>query len=472
MPTTLRRTKIVATIGPASNSPETIRKMIQAGMDVARLNFSHGSHEDHARTISILRTISRELDTPVTILQDLQGPKIRVGHLPGGAMMLTKGDEVTLIPENEFSGQAASIPIDYANAAEEAQPGMRVLLADGLFELHVGDIRGSALLTTVVRGGTLTSRKGVNFPSLNLSLPSLTAKDEQDLDFGLAHGVDVVSLSFVRTAEDVRLLKNCIAAKGRPTPVIAKIERPQGVANLEEILTEARGVMVARGDLGVEMSLEKVPMLQKHIIEQCNRTGAPVITATQMLESMIRDAQPTRAETSDVANAIIDGTDAVMLSGESAVGAYPVEAVEMMARIATEVESGIAFKRYPTQGKTEAHALSSAIRAFTEKIQPKLIVVFTATGFTTLAVAAERLQTPVIALTSLVPLYHALNLVWGIRPLLIQETPQTAESLVALAVSTLAHRDLASTGDELLIVGGVPAGVPQGANFIKVHTVP
>jgi pyruvate kinase len=288
----------------------------------------------------------------------------------------------------------------------------------------------------------------------------------------LAHGVDIVSLSFVRTAEDVRRLKNRIAAKSKSTAVIAKIERPQGVLNLEEILTEARGVMVARGDLGVEMSLEKVPMLQKHIIEQCNRRGAPVITATQMLESMIRDAQPTRAETSDVANAIIDGTDAVMLSGESAVGAYPVQAVEMMARIAVEVESGIAFKHYPTQGETEAHALSSAVKAFTQTSNPKCIVVFTATGFTALTVAAERLQTPVIALTSLVPLYHALNLVWGIRPLLIQETPQATEGLVALAVSTLAHRGLASTGDRVLVVGGVPAGVPRGANFIKVHTMP
>jgi pyruvate kinase len=472
MPKLLRRTKIVATIGPASNSPDAIRQLILAGMDVARLNFSHGAYEDHARTVSILRAISQELDTPVTILQDLQGPKIRVSRLPGEGIELKAGQSVALVPEAEFHGQPAVIPIDYPHAAAEAEVGMRVLMADGLFELQVEGARGNALYTRVVQGGLLTSRKGVNFPSLNLRLPSLTAKDEQDLDFGIEHGVDVVSLSFVRSGRDIRILKDRIASKGARVPVIAKIEKPQGVANLDEILGEARGVMVARGDLGVEMSPEKVPMLQKHIIEQCNRRGMPVITATQMLESMIREPRPTRAEASDVANAIIDGTDAVMLSGESAVGAYPVQAVEMMARIAAEVESTIDFKSYPPSGRTDPHSLAKAVRALAQTIDLHSIVVLTTTGFTALTVAAERLRAPVVALTTEEQVYHALNLVWGIRPLLVEEMPETFEGLLGLAASTLSQRALAATGDKVLVLGGIPAGHPGGTNFVKIHTMP
>ena len=471
MTNTVRHTKIVATIGPASNTRETIRKMILAGMDVARLNFSHGSYEDHARTIFLLREMSQELDTPVTILQDLQGPKIRVGRLPGGELALAKGDCVSLIPEVEFKGQPATIPIDYPHAATEAQPGMRVLMADGLFELRVESIAGNALVAEVRRGGVLTNRKGVNFPSLDLSFPSLTAKDEEDLEFGLAQGVDIISLSFVRNAADIRALKSRLASKGTPKPIVAKIERPQGVANLDEIIAEARGVMVARGDLGVEMSPEKVPMLQKHIIEQCNRRGVPVITATQMLESMTRDAQPTRAEVSDVANAIVDGTDAVMLSGESAVGAHPVQAVEMMARIAVEVESGIEFKSYPAPGRTEAHALSEAVKALAQIMEPKCIAVFTSTGLAALSIAARRYKAPVIALTKVASLHHALNLVWGIRPLLIQATPRTAEAMVGLAGSTLVQRGLASTGDKVLVIGCTASGTEEGPNFLYVNAI-
>jgi pyruvate kinase len=467
----LRRTKIVATLGPASSSPEMVRQLIIAGMDVARLNFSHGSYEDHALTIAVLRAISRELDTSVTILQDLQGPKIRVGQLPGGELLLTEGERVDLVPEAEFDGRPAAIPIDHADAASDAEHGTTVLLADGLLELQVESVCGTALRTRVVKGGLLKSRKGVNFPGLDLRLSSLTAKDEQDLDFGIAQGVDFISLSFVRSALDVRLLKERIASKGVQKPVIAKIEKPQAVANLEEILAERTGIMVARGDLGVEMSAEKVPMLQKHIIEECNRRGLPVITATQMLESMIQEPRPTRAEASDVANAIIDGTDAVMLSGESAVGAYPVQAVKMMASIAIEVESRIEFKSYPAPARTESHAISKAVRALSETIHPKCIVVFTVTGSTALAIAAERLKTPVLAFTASAAVYHALNLLWGVRPLLIQETSSTVEGLVEIAASTLQDRGLAAAGEKILVVGGVPAGIPHGANFLKVHTM-
>ena len=273
----------------------------------------------------MLRAISGELDTPVTILQDLQGPKIRVGHLPRGERTLISGSMVSLVPEANFAAREDSVPLDYANVAENAEPGMRVLLDDGLIELEVIDVSDGELRCRVIEGGVLKTRKGVNFPQLNLPLPSLTDKDVRDVEFGLTQKVDWISLSFVRTAADVRTLKELVAANGSRTPVIAKIEKPQGVENIDEILSEADGVMVARGDLGVEVSAEKVPMLQKQIIEKCNRLGLPVITATQMLESMIHEPRPTRAEASDVANAIIDGTDAVMLSGESAVGAFPDE---------------------------------------------------------------------------------------------------------------------------------------------------
>ncbi len=271
-----------------------------------------------------MRAIAAELDSPVTILQDLQGPKVRVGQLPGGEIALVPDQIISLVPEQAFDGQPATVPIDYPHAAQDARPGMQILFADGLFELQVVEVAGPALRCRVVEGGVLQNRKGVNFPNLDLRLPSMTEKDILDLEFGLAQKVDWISLSFVRSAADVRELKSRLAAKGAHQPVIAKIEKPQAIERLDEILAEVDGVMVARGDLGVELSPERVPMLQKRIIEQCNRRGIPVITATQMLESMIHDPRPTRAEASDVANAIIDGTDAIMLSGESAIGAFPV----------------------------------------------------------------------------------------------------------------------------------------------------
>ena len=469
----MRRTKIVATLGPASNSREVIRQLVEAGMDVARLNFSHGSYEQHAQTIANLREISRELDAPVTILQDLQGPKIRVGQLPGGEMALAPGSVVAMIPEADFTGQPVTIPLDYPHAAEEAKAGMRVLLDDGLMQLEVLETSGRVLRCRVVDGGALKSRKGVNFPELNLrQLPSLTEKDKKDLKFGLSQDVDWISLSFVRSGEDVHSLKELIAAEGVFKPVVAKIEKPQAIENLEGILRETNGVMVARGDLGVELNTEKVPMLQKHIIESCNRKGLPVITATQMLESMIRDPRPTRAEASDVANAIIDGTDAVMLSGESAVGAYPVRAVEMMDRIAREVESSISFKAYPAEGRGNARALSEAARVVARTIEPSCIVVLTTTGHTAHSIAAERPKTSVIAISGSEQVYHALNLFWGLKPLLVKKPCANSEELVGLAESTVCAHGLASPGDKILVIGGVPTSSPLGANFLKIHSIP
>ncbi len=467
----MRRTKIVATLGPASRSPDVVRQLIKAGMDVARLNFSHGSAEDHAQQIATLRALSRELEKPVTILQDLQGPKIRVGQLPGGGMTLVPGDVVSLVPEAEADGGERVVPIDYAQLAESARPGARVLLDDGLLELEVLEIADRALRCRVVEGGLLKSRKGVNFPDLALPLPSLTEKDIRDVEFGIAQGVDWISLSFVRTAADVRMLKGLLAAKGVSKPIVAKIEKPQAVENLDEILREVNGVMVARGDLGVEVRPEKVPMLQKQIIEKCNRLGLPVITATQMLESMIREARPTRAEASDVANAIIDGTDAVMLSGESAIGAYPVRAVEMMVRIATEVEAGIAFKAYPAHDPTDAHALSEGATAVARALNVRAIVVLTTSGYTARLVAAERSKTALFALTGDADVYHSLNLHWGITPLLVPDVAESFEGLVGVAEDALRVRGQVRAGDKILVVGGVPPGRVRGSNFLKLHVV-
>jgi pyruvate kinase len=470
-PRSQRHTRIVATIGPASSSPDVIRELILAGMDVARLNFSHGSYEAHAHTISHLRTLSDELERPVTILQDLQGPKVRVGRLPGDELTIHAGELVALVPESEFSGQPAAIPIDYPHAASEAAPGMPVLMADGIFELEVESIRGNSLYARVLQGGVLGSRKGVNFPAMDLRLPSLTDKDELDLKFGLDQGVDVVSLSFVRSAHDVRSLKKRIEGRGMRIPVIAKIEKPQAVAHLEEILSESQGVMVARGDLGVEMSVEKVPMAQKYIIEQCNRRRVPVITATEVLNSMIHESRPTRAEASDVANAIIDGTDAVMLSGESAVGAWPVKAVETIARIAAEVEAAVDFRTYPPKDEEEQQALSKAAAALAQCIHPKCIVVLSDAGQPSVNIAAERLRCPVVALVREAGICHALNLVWGIRPIQIEKSPVGAEEIAAFAESILLQRGLAAAGDTILLLAGIPEAHSSPINSIRVHVI-
>jgi pyruvate kinase len=471
-----RHTKIVATIGPASSSPETIRKMVQAGMNVARLNFSHGSYEDHARIIKLLREISLEFDTPITLLQDLQGPKIRVGQLPNQEITLKIGETVNLIPinqnDNSERGEFQTIPIDYPYLATEAKPGMQILLDDGLLELKVTEIKDHFATCQVVEGGILKSRKGVNLPSLNLRLPSLTDKDKQDVIFGIQQGIDWVSLSFVRRGEDIQTLKQFLADNGaETTPVIAKIEKPQAIANLESIIAQSQGIMVARGDLGVEMRPEKVPLLQKQIIKMCNQRGIPVITATQMLDSMINNPRPTRAEASDVANAILDGTDAVMLSGEAAVGKYPVKSVEMLAKIAIDIEPDAKFTDYPPATNDETHAISEALTTIINILDLRYIVAFTSTGYTALLAAKERPKMPVIALTRSKNVYHRLNLVWGVKPLLIDQEADSFEGMILQSQDILKQRKLVNNGDKILIVGGIPTGKAMGTNFLKIHTI-
>ncbi|MGF1568478.1 MAG: pyruvate kinase [Nodosilinea sp.] len=467
-----RRTKIVATIGPASSSKAILKQMIEAGMNVARLNFSHGSYEDHARMIALLREVSQEHDTPITLLQDLQGPKIRVGQLPDGPIELVEGATLDLVPIAAVESIPGSIGIDYPHLAEEAQPGMQILLDDGLLELEVEAVADPKVTCRVIQGGALKSRKGVNLPQLNLRLPSLTEKDKQDLDFGVAQGVDIISLSFVRQAEDILALKALLAEKGaHHIPVLAKIEKPQAIENLDEILAVVDAVMVARGDLGVEMRSEKVPMLQKRIIRECNYHSIPVITATQMLESMIHNPRPTRAEASDVANAIIDGTDAVMLSGESAVGAFPVKAVQMLARIAAEVEQDLEFENDPADNNDETHALSESLNVIDQTLKLKAIVCFTETGYTATIASGERPQAPVVAYTPEEKVYHWMNLIWGVKPILLSATPLTFEEMGTVAEQDLLERGIVAPGDKFLMMGGIPAQKTQGTNFIKIHTV-
>lgn len=469
-PMLFRRTKIVATIGPASRSREVIQQMLAAGMNVARLNFSHGDYKDHAETIALLRQVANAEATPLTLLQDLQGPKIRVGQLPQGSIELVEGEQVHLVPLTEEKTQG--IGIDYPYLAEEAQPGMQVLLDDGLLELAVEAVEGNRVTCRVVQGGTLKSRKGVNLPDLNLRLPSLTDKDKQDIQFGIEQGVDIISLSFVRRAEDLWELREYLAAHGASDmPVLAKIEKPQAVENLSAILGVADAIMVARGDLGVEMRVEKVPLLQKQIIRECNYRSIPVITATQMLESMIHNPRPTRAEASDVANAILDGTDAVMLSGESAVGAFPVQAVKMLARIAADVEPHLEFDNMPAYRNDETHALGEALTTITQILDLRAIACFTETGYTATIASGERVKPMIVAFTDRPRVYHWMNLLWGVKPILLETLPLTFEGMIAVAENQLKERQMATEGDKILILGGIPAQTPQGTNFIKIHTI-
>ncbi|MBR8831784.1 MAG: Pyruvate kinase [Chroococcopsis gigantea SAG 12.99] len=466
-----KRTKIVATIGPASDSQEVMTQMMLAGMNVARLNFSHGKYDEHARRIARLREVAQNLDLPLMLLQDLQGPKIRVGELPPEGIQLVEGESLTLVPMAQYTGQPNTVAIDYPYVAEEAEAGTQVLLDDGLLELRVEKIDGAAVVCWVVEGGLLKSRKGVNLPSLNLRLPSMTEKDILDLDFGIAQGVDLISLSFVRKPEDIQALKALLTEKGADIPVLAKLEKPQAIANLESIVNECDAIMVARGDLGVEMSPEKVPLIQKEIIHLCNQKGIPVITATQMLDSMIYNPRPTRAEASDVANAIMDGTDAVMLSGESAVGAYPVESVKMLARIAKEVESSVDFTNYPPYHSDDTAAISQALHSLDDTLDLKCIVTFTETGYTAQLASAERPKAPLIAYTPHPTIYRRLCLNWGVRPILMKFLKNSLEELLPSIDEDLIGRDFASAGDKVLIMGGLPMGEAGRTNFLKLHTV-
>jgi pyruvate kinase len=467
------RTKIVATVGPATQDGGVLERLIAAGVDVVRLNFSHGTHDAHAAVVERVREIAARLDRPVAILQDLAGPKIRIGDLVGGEpVVLRDGAPVTITTDESVPGTERQLSTTYSALPRDVRHGDLILLDDGNLALRVVAVVGERVECTVIHGGLLKPRKGMNLPGVALSTPALTEKDRTDLAFGLGLGVDYVALSFVRRAADVQQAKALIASLGGRAAIIAKIEKPEAIADLDGIIAEADGVMVARGDLGVELPMEEVPTLQKHIIAATNRGGKVVITATQMLESMVASPRPTRAETSDVANAILDGTDAVMLSAETAAGRFPVEAVETMSRIAVYTEENMplpAPDRIVGRGSAAALALARVARAVAEDLHCRLIVAFTESGMTAELVSTFQPRIPIVALTPRPETYRRLALWWGVQSLLTQEAGTTDEMIVD-GEALLKTRGLARSGDTLLMLAGV-SRTAGATNMLRVHTV-
>ncbi len=474
----MRRTKIVATLGPASDSEQRIRQLIEAGVDVTRLNFSHGTHAEHAAQIARIRAVSANLGKPVAILQDLQGPKIRTGPLRNnGPVMLQDGAEFVITTE-QIEGDAERVSTTYAQLPLDVAVGDRVLLSDGLIELTVSAVKGNDVTTKVVHGGSLREHQGINVPGSGMSTPAITEKDREDLQFGLDQGVDYVAMSFVRRADDVQQLKNLIAAAGKKTPIVAKIEKPQALQEIEAILDATDVIMVARGDLGVEMPPELVPIVQKDLISAASRQNVAVITATQMLESMMHNPRPTRAEASDVANAIFDGTDAVMLSGETAAGEFPVEAVKMMARIADATEG---CKRYLEQldiiqrdrrQREEANpslAIAHAAGTISTTTNVEAIVAFTMSGYTARLVSKDRPPVPVFALTPSEDIARRVALYWGVTPI-ISPCFEHLNELDGFVRSVLPRYGY-GTGTSVAVTGGHPLAHFGPTNFIKILTL-
>ncbi|HET7564064.1 MAG TPA: pyruvate kinase [Gemmatimonadaceae bacterium] len=465
------RTKIVCTIGPASSSAETLCALMQAGLNVARINFSHGTHEGHAAVIATIRQQAQALGRPVAILGDLQGPRIRVGDLEE-PISLPEGTDVYLAPEATAAGH--EIPVTYAALADDVHVGDRILMDDGLIDLVVLDVQPPRVHARVVHGGMLRSHKGINLPGVAVSAPSITDKDRADIVFAVEHDIDYLALSFVRQAADIAELRELIP---RHMLVVAKIEKDTALANIGSIVEASDAVMVARGDLGVELPFEEVPIAQKRIIAVANALGRPVITATQMLESMVTNPRPTRAEASDVANAILDGTDAVMLSAETATGAYPVLAVSAMTRIITEIEQHpIPQRPYiveprPHDGSvsTEDVIAAATVEAVRTLATP-VVIVFTKSGFTARIVASHRPDVPILALTNVERTYHQLALVWGVLPELVPHAP-SYEAMFRLGADAAVRRGLATHGDRVIVTAGVPFDRPGTTNLLRVEVV-
>jgi pyruvate kinase len=447
-----RHSKIVCTIGPASRDPRILKKLLEVGMDVARLNFSHGSHSEHFAIMQTLRSTAQKLQKTIAILADLQGPKIRTGTLAGGIPVQLRSGQEFIITTAKILGDSTRVNTTFLPLPKEVHRGDRILLSDGLIELRVEGVRGREVNCRVVNGGALGEHQGINLPGIKLRVPALTAKDKADLKFALAHGVDYIAVSFVRRPEDVLLAKSLIRRAGKDTPVIAKLEKPEAIENLEEILRVSDGVMVARGDLGVEMSPERVPVVQKTIITRAREFRRPVITATQMLESMTENPRPTRAEASDVANAILDGSDAVMLSAETASGKYPVEAANMMARIICEAEESMTeFARPAPQEKLRvAETVAELVCHASRELHMRWIVVFTHSGFT-----APR---------------RRMALVWGVAPLAIPDL-RKVDQLAEISEKRLLQEKLVRKGDVIAVVAGTPMGVRGTTNFMKFHVI-
>lgn len=494
----VRRAKVICTIGPSSDSRQKAFALIRNGMDVARLNFSHGDYEGHARAIRIIREGSERYKRPIAILQDLMGVKIRVGPVRDGSITLKKGKEIFLIPGSEES-DADRLYISYPGLIKDAKRGERVLLDDGLIQLEITRIEKDRLRAKVIEGGVLGNRKGVNLP-FKLTMPALTTKDMRDLEFGLEKGVDYIALSFVKKALDIRMLRRWLDGRDKAIPIIAKIERPEAIEEIEEIMNEADGIMIARGDLGVEVSPEEVPLIQKRLIELANRKGKIVITATQMLDSMREHLRPTRAEVTDVANAIIDGSDALMLSGETASGKYPVESLRMMNRIISYTERnylpypsstgypesrrhevlaslstcwkpwGVTSFRKVREGSDFPEAVADAACRAAEDIRARCIVAFTHSGFTARLVSKFRPTVPIIAFTPFERVRRIMSLYWGVRPEIMRPLSNTDE-MIREVEATLLQRNLAKRGDRIVITASIPVPGAGRTNMLKLHRI-
>jgi len=473
-----RRTKIVCTLGPATTDPETIRRLVAAGMDVARMNFSHGSHAEHKQRVRRVREAAQEEGKVVTILQDLQGPKIRVGEVQGGSVMLHEGDEVTIATEGSEETTGDRIFIDYDSLSQDAQEGERILIDDGLLELRVTGRNGSDLRAAVVEGGPLRSRKGVNLPDIRISTPPMTEKDLKDLELGLELNVDVVALSFVQQGSDVEALVNRINEVGKNTGVVAKIEKPQAVRNIDDILDVADGIMVARGDLGIEMPMEEVPATQKRLIRSGMAAAKPVITATQMLESMVEDPRPTRAEASDVANAVLDGSDAVMLSAETAVGNHPVRVVEAMNQIIRQAEKYWYEQRRsltmaPDQlerGGSVTDSVSFTACRLAEQVGAEAICCLTNSGATARAIARHRPSMPIYAFTDNQRVVAQLGSLWGTQAFYIPFQQDTDQG-IARVHSVLREHGLVTQGGQVVMTVGMPLPARGRTNTVHVSSV-
>jgi pyruvate kinase len=473
----MRRAKLVCTLGPSSLNQEMLEKLVEAGMDVCRLNFSHGSHEQHAEAIGMIRAAQLKVRKPIGILQDLQGPKIRTGRFVTGSTLLKEGKEFTITTDERVPGTDEIVSTTYAHLAADVNPGDSILLDDGLLELRVKSTDKKTLVRTeVMIGGTLKNNKGINLPGVALRAEALTAKDREDLIFGLKAGVDYVALSFVRQPSDLDSARAAMAEAGRTVPIIAKLEKPEAIARLDAILEKTDGVMVARGDLGVEIPPEEVPAVQKDIIRRANARGLPVIVATQMLNSMIENPRPTRAEASDVANAIYDGADAVMLSGESASGKYPLESVQMMDRIVLAAESsmrltGTKLGSHPTTKPTSfPDVIAASACEAAREAGASLIAAFTLSGNTARLLSHYRPSVPIVAFSPNQEVRRKLALLWGVVPRVL-EPIQNTEPMVKRVEEELLSRGLAQKGDRVVIVFGAPVGQPGKINSMRLHQI-
>ena len=467
----MRRTKIVCTIGPASESAEIVQQLLAAGMDVARLNFSHGSHEEHNVRISVLKEEAAKVGKHLAILLDTKGPEIRTGMMPENGVELINGDSFILDTDLQSLGNANRVGITYKDLWQEVQPGSHVLIDDGQLDLEVISVEPEKIITVVRNGGFLKSQKGVNVPDSEIKLPALSEQDLADIKFGISKGIDFIAASFTRKADDIIAVRRIVEEAGADVKIIAKIESREGIKNLDAILETADGLMVARGDLGVEIPVEEVPVYQKEMIRKANLLGKPVIVATQMLDSMIRQPRPTRAEASDVANAILDGADAIMLSGETAAGRYPVEAVKMMDKIARRIEMAHWEKRSSRHPQLNvAEAISYASYTIAEDLDAAAILTPTQSGMTPRMIAKYRPKALIIGATPFATVARQLSLVWGVQPLLVPQSSGTDE-LLSVCVNTAFSKGLLQSGDVVVVTAGVPVGKTGTTNMIKVQVV-